>query len=123
MRAQIFAQKGDLTQAEGILRKLIDQKPQDLGLRNELVRIYVAQRQFDEAEKELRAIASANPENAATELDVVRLLGAVKGPAMAREELVTRIKAGGDIFPYQMALADLDFGLGDLTTPSRCWKG
>ena len=112
IRAQIFTQKGDLTQAEGILRKLIDQRPQDLSLRNELVRNHLAQRQFDEAEKELRAIASANPENTAAELDVVRLLGAVKGPAMAREELVTRIKAGGDIFPYQMALADLDFNLG-----------
>jgi Flp pilus assembly protein TadD len=42
----------------------------------------------------------------------VRFLGGVKGPVVAREELVTRIKAGGDIFPYQMALADIDFGQG-----------
>jgi Flp pilus assembly protein TadD len=112
IRAQILAQKGDLTQAEGILHKLIDQKPQDIALRDQLVRIYIAQRRFDDAEKELRAIAAANPENTAAELDVVRFLGEVRGPAIAREELATRIKAGGDVFLYQMALADLDFNQG-----------
>jgi putative PEP-CTERM system TPR-repeat lipoprotein len=112
IRAQILAQKGDLTQAEGILHRLIDQKPQDTGLRDQLVRIYIAQRRFDDAEKELRTIAAANRENPAAELNVVRFLESVKGPAMAREELVARLKAGGDIFPYQMALADLDFNQG-----------
>jgi cellulose synthase operon protein C len=112
IRAQIFAQKGDLAQAEGILHKLIGQKPQDIAFRGQLVRIYVAQRRFDDAEKELRTIAAANPENTGAELDVVRFLSGVKGSTVAREELVTRIKAGGDVFPYQMALADLDFNQG-----------
>jgi pentatricopeptide repeat protein len=112
IRAQIFAQKGDLAQAESILHKLIDQKPQDIALHAQLVRIYVAQRRFEDAEKELRAIAAANPENSGAELDVVRFLNGVKGLAVAREELVTRIKAGGDVFPYQMALADVDFAQG-----------
>src|SRR4029078_4813859 len=104
--------KGDLAQAESILRKLIDQNPQDIALHGQPVRIYVAQRRFGEAAKELRTIAAANPENTGAELDVVRFLGGVKGLAEAREELVTRIKAGGDVFPYQMALADLDFVQG-----------
>jgi tetratricopeptide (TPR) repeat protein len=112
IRAQIFAQKGDLTQAENILHKLIDQNPQDIGLRGQLVRIYVALRRFDDAEKELRTIATANRDNIGAELDVVRFITGVKGLAGAREELVTRIKAGGDVFPYQMALADLDFVQG-----------
>ena len=112
IRAQIFAQKGDLAQAEGILHKLINQRPQDFALRDQLVRIYMGQRRFDDAEKELRAIAAANPESTGAELDVVRFLGGIKGPAIAREELVTRINAGGDIFTYQLALADLDFNQG-----------
>jgi cellulose synthase operon protein C len=112
LRAQIFARKGDLTQAETILHKLIDQKPLETALRGQLVQIYVAQRRFDEAEKELRAIATANPENSAAELEVVRLVGGVKGIAAAKEELLSRIKAGGDVFPYQMALADLSFEQG-----------
>ena len=37
---------------------------------------------------------------------------AVKGPDAARQELVARIAAGGDVFPYQMALADLDYTQG-----------
>jgi tetratricopeptide (TPR) repeat protein len=112
IRAQIFAKKGDLARAEEILHRLIDEKPKDAALRDQLVRIYLAQRRFDDAEKELRTVASENPENAGAELDVVRFLGGVKGPAVAREELVTRIKAGGDVFPYQMALADIDFSQG-----------
>jgi cellulose synthase operon protein C len=109
IRAQILARKGDLAQAEVILRTLIDQRPEYVALRDQLARIYMAERRFDDAEKELRAIATANPENTGAELDVVRFMGETKGLAVAREELVTRIKAGGDVFPYQMALADLDF--------------
>jgi cellulose synthase operon protein C len=112
IRAQIFAQKGDLVQAENILHKLIEQKPENIALHDQLVRIFVAQRRFDDAEKELRAIATANPQNTGAELDVVRFLSGVKGPTIAREELVNRIKAGGDVFSYQMALADLDFSQG-----------
>jgi cellulose synthase operon protein C len=113
IRAQILAQKGDLAQAENILHKLIEQKPENIAFRDQLVRIMIAQRRFDDAEKELKAIAAGNPENTAAELDVVRFLGGFKGPARAREELVNRIKAGGDVFSYQMALADLDFGQGN----------
>lgn len=43
---------------------------------------------------------------------MVRFLGATKGVAAAREELVTRIGAGGDVFPYQMALAEFDYAQG-----------
>ena len=39
----------------------------------------------------------------------MRFLYKVKGPDAARQELVARIGAGGDVFPYQMALADLDY--------------
>ena len=112
LRAQIFVRKGDFSQAESILHKLIDQNPQDIARRDQLVRIYVIQHRFDDAEKELRTIATANPENAGAELDLVRFLNGVKGPAVAKEELVTRIKAGGDVFLYEMALADIDFAQG-----------
>src|SRR5262249_4967735 len=43
------------------------------------------------------------------ELDLVRFLFVTKrAPAAARQELVRRINAGGDVFPFQMALADMD---------------
>ena len=49
------------------------------------------------------------PASSDARLDVVRFLYTVKGPDAARQELVARIAAGGDVFPYQMALADLDY--------------
>ena len=46
----------------------------------------------------------------------------MKGAAVAREELVARIKTGGDIFPFQMALADLDFEQGRADESSALLK-
>ena len=70
------------------------------------------QHQPDEAEKELRAIVAADPKNTQSALELIKFLYAVKGPDAARQELTTRINAGGDIFPYQLALAELDYDQG-----------
>ena len=80
--------------------------------RKQLIKFYVDQHRMDDAEKEARALVQENPTNSEAELDLVRLLYAAKGPAAAREELVARINAGGEIFPYQIALADFDFSQG-----------
>ena len=63
----------------------------------------MGEHRLDEAEKELRMIVNANPDNVAVFLNLVRFLDEMKGSSVAREELVTRIKAGGDVFPFQMA--------------------
>ncbi|HZT35125.1 MAG TPA: tetratricopeptide repeat protein, partial [Nitrososphaera sp.] len=123
IQAQIFAKKGDFSQAQSILQKLIDQKPQDIALHDQLVRIFVAQRRFDDAEKELRTIATANPGDVGAQLNLVRFLGGIKGPGAARDELVNRIKAGGDVFPYQMALADIDFEQGKVDESAALLEG
>src|SRR5437588_7720001 len=39
IRAQIFAQKGDLVQAEAILHRLIEQRPENIALHDQLVRV------------------------------------------------------------------------------------
>ena len=52
-------------------------------------------------------------DNKDVELELVRLLFATKGPAAAKAELADRIKAGGDIFTFQMAMAELDYGQHD----------
>jgi len=123
IRAQIFAKKGDFSQAEGILQKLINQKPQDIALHDQLVRIFVAERRFDDAEKELRTIAGAHPDDVGTQLNLVRFLGGTKGLDVARDELVNRIKAGGDVFAYQMALADIDFEQGKIDESAALLEG
>ena len=63
-----------------------------------------------------------NPSDEAN-LDIVRFLYTTKGPDAARQELNDRIKAGGDVFPYQMALVGpLLLSRQHRLMPRRCWR-
>ncbi len=114
-KLRIFEQLGDLSQVEALLRKLTELYPKEVAFRKQLIKFYIDQHRQDDAEKEVRAIAAADPGNPEAQLDLIRFLYGVKGPAVARQELVDRINAGGDVFPYQMALAEFDFAQGNLT--------
>ena len=96
-----------------LLRQLAELHPKDGLFRKQLIKFYVDQHRVDDAEKEARALVQENPTNPEAELDLVRFLYAAKGPAAARKELVARINAGGEVFPYQIALADFDFSQGN----------
>jgi tetratricopeptide (TPR) repeat protein len=111
LKVQIFAKKGDLPQAEAILKKLVETQPQ---LRGQLVQLYIGERHFDDAEKELRSLSAAAPTDSKTGMDLVRFLVSFRGANSAKDELSARIKAGGDVFPYQMALVDLDYAQGNI---------
>ena len=116
LRIKLFDQTGDLKNAEVALQKLVELNPLELGYRKLLINFYVEQHHIDEAEKEIRGIAAANPSDSGAALDLVRFLYTIKkSPAAARQELNTRINAGREVFPYQMALADIDFAEGNLT--------
>ena len=119
LKVKIFEKMGDLQQLEAQLRKLVELRPNEVAFKAELVKFYVAHQRLDEAEKLMRSIAAANPANSAAELEVVRFLLATKGSAAARQELDDRIKAGGNVFPFQMALADLDALDGNFTESSQ----
>jgi pentatricopeptide repeat protein len=105
---QILLRKGDLQKAEPLLRKLIAQDPKQPAYRSQLIQVLMAQRRFDEAEKEFRVKVEADPADSKVGLDLVRFLNSVKGTEAARAELDARIKAGGDVFDYQIALAQLE---------------
>jgi tetratricopeptide (TPR) repeat protein len=109
---QILLRKGDLQKAEPLLRKIIALDPKQAAYRNQLIQVLMAQRRFDEAEKEFRARTAADPADSKAGLDLVRFLNAVKGPEAARAELDARIKADGDVFDYQIALAQLEVAQG-----------
>ena len=111
-KVQILLRKGDLQKAEPLLRKVIAQNPKQPAYRSQLIQVLVAQRRFDDAEKELRGRTEADPADGKAGLDLVRFLSAVKGPEAAQAELDARIKAGGDVFDYQMALAQLEAAQG-----------
>jgi tetratricopeptide (TPR) repeat protein len=113
-KVQAYARKGDLPQAEALLQKLIADDPKDRSLRGQLVQLYMSGRRFDDAERELRRIAEASPADSKVGMDLVRFLVSVKGSKAGRDELNARLRAGGDVFDYQMALAELTFADGNL---------
>ncbi|MGJ4892970.1 tetratricopeptide repeat protein [Bradyrhizobium sp. HKCCYLS3077] len=111
LKVVVYGRKRDLAQTEVTLKKLVSFKPE---FREQLVNLYVEERRLDEAEKELRSAVAASPADVATNLRLVRFLASFRSPAAAREQLEGRIKAATDAFPYQMALADLDYVQGNL---------
>jgi tetratricopeptide (TPR) repeat protein len=110
LKVLLYEKKKDLPQTEAMLKKLVGSRPQ---FRSQLIQLYLEQRRLDDAERELRAVVSANPADSRAALDVVRFLASFRGASAAKDELLTKIKAGGDVFPYQMTLVDLDFLRGD----------
>src|SRR6202035_3893392 len=103
-------------------RKLIDQNPGETVFRNQIIQLYLAQRRLDDAEKELRTVADASPADSKPGMELIRFLIAAKGAAAARTELGARIKLGGDVFDYQIALAELDYTQGDMAEAARQLK-
>jgi tetratricopeptide (TPR) repeat protein len=118
-KIQILARKGDIAQAEALLRKLIADNPKDDRLRAQLVQLYLSSKRFNDAERELRSVADAAPTDTKAGMGLARFLLAAKGAKPARDELTTRIKTGGDVFDYQVALADLDFAEGNLEAATQ----
>src|SRR6266436_395539 len=117
-KAQVYARKGDVPQAEALLRKAITQNPKE-GLRAQLIQLYISTKRFDDAERELRATANAAPTDSKAGMDLVRFLVSVKGAKAGRDELNARIKGGGDVFDYQLAMAELDFAEGNVAAAAE----
>ena len=113
-KLKVFEQLADTSQIETTLRKLLTLHPEEAVFRKQLIKFYIDQHRLGDAEAELRAAAQSNIKNSDAELDLVRFLYKVKGYAVAHQELAARINAGGDVFPYQMALADLDYAHGNV---------
>ncbi|WP_247515037.1 tetratricopeptide repeat protein [Bradyrhizobium sp. 157] len=90
------------------MRKLIAQNPKEPTYQAQLLQFLIGQRKFAEAEKEFRAGAEASPADSKIGMDLIRFLAATKGADAARAELEARVKAGGDDFDYQIALAELN---------------
>jgi tetratricopeptide (TPR) repeat protein len=119
LKINIFDRIGNVQQAEALLRRLIELYPKEPSFRGQLIKFYIAHKRQDDAVNELRVAASTNSADVNAELDLVNLLGATKGPAAARTELVARINAGGSVFPYQIALAKLDFVQGNVADSTK----
>ena len=109
LEANIYNAMGNYQQVETLLRRLIELHPDEPGFRTELVKFLVAHKREDDAIKELKTVTTAKPNDLGAEMQLVGMLATAKGLDAARAELVARIAAGGDNFPYKIALARLDF--------------
>ena len=118
-KVQVYARKGDVPQAEALLRTLIAKNPNEGALRTQLIQLYISAKRIDDAEREMRVFADAAPTDTKAGMDLVRFLVSVKGAKAGREELNARIKKGGDVFDYQIALAELDFAEGNVTAATQ----
>jgi len=121
-KLQIFEKTQDLQQSEAVLQKLITQYPKELNFRRALIRLYVFQHRYEDAEKEQRSVVAADPSNIQAQLDLVSLLTQIKGPAAGAQELDNLINTAGDTFPYQIALARLNFSQGKFADSEAALK-
>jgi len=119
LQLNILNRTGKLQQVESLLRKLITLYPKVPAYRTQLVNFYLTHKRPEAAEKELREVVAANPADSNSELELVNLLGAIKGLAAARTELLARINADEHVFPYQIALAKLDFAQGNVADSTK----
>lgn len=111
-RIQAFVRMGNMGQAEAEFRKLVVENPSVPAYRNQLIQFLIASKRFDEAEKELRSVVKSSPTDIKAELNLVKLLISTKGAEAALTELDDQIKAGGDVFEYQSARAEIDYSQG-----------
>ena len=112
LRIQILLRKGDPQKAEAELKTLVAANPREIIYYAQLANLYSLERKFDDAERELRTITDMKPTDVRAGLDLVRFLQRTKGFAAAQTELESRIKKGGAVFDYQIALAEAEFGQG-----------
>jgi tetratricopeptide (TPR) repeat protein len=122
LKIDVYDRMGDLPKAESSLKKLIALHPENRAYQMQLVKFFLAHNRQEDALNELHKAAAADPDDAAAELALVRLLGVLQGPAAAKQELTARVSKGGNVFPYQIALAKLDFSTGDPTAASESLK-
>lgn len=122
-RIKIYDKQGDLHQVEQHLHKLIERYPKDQALNTQLLQFYLTHNRTDDAERLLRQAADADLSNSAAGMALVRLLKEARGEAVARRELLVRLKQTDNPFAYQMALAELDLAAGNGQAAEEQLKG
>ena len=112
LRLEIYKRAGDYNRVEAELQRLIENEPKRTELRRYIAGFYVSRGRFLDAERELRAIAAADPSDLQATLELVRFLNQHKGTQIAREELASRVSDASN-FELQLAAAEFDFAVGE----------
>ncbi|MCG8547467.1 MAG: tetratricopeptide repeat protein, partial [Alphaproteobacteria bacterium] len=74
-------------EAEEVFRRLIKLYPEKTEFRKSLARYYLNQKRYNDAVKEMRALAADHPKDPEIQLDVVRLINTTSGIETAKAEL------------------------------------
>ncbi|WP_265501110.1 tetratricopeptide repeat protein [Paracoccus beibuensis] len=108
-----LAERGDKAALEAHLRATIDQFPDDVEAKANLVNFYVSEDRMGDAEAYLRELAEAAPEGDNTaRIDLIRFVEMTRGPEAAREEMQKALDAGGDPMVFGTLLAGTDYAAG-----------
>jgi tetratricopeptide (TPR) repeat protein len=107
-KLQLLQNLGNETAVETHLLRLAEILPDLPQFRTLLAQYYDRQGDTVAAKAQMRAIAEADPSNAAAALDVARFLIRTEGIEAGRAELERLIATAERKFPFQMALAQLD---------------
>ena len=112
LRIRIYEAQKDLAGIEAELRKLVAVNPEESSYAQQLIRFYLANKRAADAESLVRMMAAKAPDSTASGLEVVRLVGGLRGAQAARAELTSLIESSMGKYQYKIALAELDFTQG-----------
>ncbi len=113
MRLSAFEKLGDDAAVEGVLRELVELQPEDVAFQNPLVHWLLNKGRVDDAEQIVRRFADAHADNAEAQLRLVSFLKSERGAEETAKQLERLIAAGGDVFKYQLMLAEIQFEAGE----------
>ena len=108
IKIRALAALEDLAGVENVLVTLTDLYPDTNAFRTALIRLYMSEERYDQAEAQVRAVADRSPESLDAHVDVVRFLNSVRGIDAAEEE-TKKLIARADVnqTSYRQLLARL----------------
>jgi tetratricopeptide (TPR) repeat protein len=109
-KLKIFETTENYQGIEDILKFLVANYPEQSQFKQAIVSFLLHRNREDEAITQLRGMVDQNLEDTNLALDLVRLVGRIKGSAAGREELARLAASRPTKVDFKLALAQLDFG-------------
>lgn len=112
-RLSVYAAQGNDPAVEAGLIDMVAKFPDAPEMQEALLRWYLARKEYDKAEAQLRSRVDPASKDPSAEVNLVRFLGEFRGPDAAIAELDKVIAAGQDVAVFRSARAGFEFDKGD----------
>ena len=125
-KIRILEEAGRESQVGAVLENLVGFYPEEKTYHEMLARWRLGRGDAPGAEAAIRNYAAARPGDAGAALSVVQFLASQKSAGAAIEELNRLIAEAPDDaarFPYEMAMSELEFGIGEAAAASDRLRG